>query len=762
MGVSHTGPVFQGPAFEPTSADDPVTVSGHRIGAVLGEGALGRVYLASAPGGQPVALTVVRQPADGQADFEARFHRDAQAAGRVPGGPHTVPVLGSGKEGDRYWIATAYVPAVSLRSAVAGGGPLPTGVVLRLVAGLAEGLRTVHHEGVVHGDLRPAHVLLTAEGPRLKGYGLASLVADPAAGGGPVFLAPEQAAGKRPVAATDVFALGQLAAYASIGTAPFGEGPLDGILPRVLQEEPDLNELPGELREIVTRCLIKDPALRPSLAQITAMCEQASPAARRRADPWLPPALLAAIPPLLVPFTPPGPRAAAGPGGPGATPAAPPAGPVPGSPQGQIPANMPGVPPTSIPATLPGVQPFASIPSPPAPFTPPGPHGPQAVAGASGPAPATSPAVPPPSPAAGLPQHPTPANAPGAVPTSVPAVPPGVAPSVPVQFTPPGSQAAAGPAAPPPSPAPGLPQHPRPANALGTPPTSTPVAPPGVAPSVPVPFAPQAPQAAAGPAVPPPSPVPGVLQNPMPANAPGAAPTSMPAAPLGVAPAASIPAAPPGIPQSPPPAAPPGVPPAPIPAPPPPGSGSVPPPLAAPPAVHPGAVGRWGPQAWPGYVQAALPVRRPRRRTAGVVGVVVALAVAVTAGVALAGGVGEGHGKGGSVAATTDAKTTPTVPNGGGGATGSAEAPSPPPTTPEAYQGFRLPAGYALSWQAGSPVVRPGTYSGDFGYTPEADAFATDTNQGTLALIAPRGSGTLAECRAGGLQTASIPRRLVT
>jgi hypothetical protein len=144
---------------------------------------------------------------------------------------------------------------------------------------------------------------------------------------------------------------------------------------------------------------------------------------------------------------------------------------------------------------------------------------------------------------------------------------------------------------------------------------------------------------------------------------------------------------------------------------------------------------------------------------------VVALAVAVTAGVALAGDVGEGHSKGGSVAATTDAKATPTVPNEGGGATGSAEAPSPPPTlpptTPEVYQGFRLPAGYALSWQASPPVARPGTYSGDFGYTPQADAFATDTNQGTLALIAPQGSGTLEECRAGGLQTASIPRRLV-
>jgi hypothetical protein len=141
--------------------------------------------------------------------------------------------------------------------------------------------------------------------------------------------------------------------------------------------------------------------------------------------------------------------------------------------------------------------------------------------------------------------------------------------------------------------------------------------------------------------------------------------------------------------------------------------------------------------------------------------VVIGVALAVTAGAALAGGfdagdsAGDRQAKGASAGATTGA--APTGPGGGGGTTGSAEEP------PQGvYRGFRLPAGYALSWQAGSPVVRPGTYSGDFGYTPQADAFATDTHRGTLALIAPQGPGTLDECRADTAQTASIPRRLVT
>lgn len=129
----------------------------------------------------------------------------------------------------------------------------------------------------------------------------------------------------------------------------------------------------------------------------------------------------------------------------------------------------------------------------------------------------------------------------------------------------------------------------------------------------------------------------------------------------------------------------------------------------------------------------------------------------------LAGGFGaggstvDGRAEGGSAAAATGAGPGGPSVGAGGGATGSAEAPFQ-----RVHQGFRLPAGYALSWQAGSPVVRPGTYSGDFGYTSQADAFATDTHRGTLALLAPQGPGTLGACQAGSGQTASVPRRPVT
>jgi hypothetical protein len=382
MGVPHTGPGIPGPAFEPAAAGDPAAVSGHRIDGRLGHSALGAVHLAQAPGGQPVALTVVRPELAGQDGFQALFHRAAQAAGQVHA-PSLVPVLGSGREGERYWIAAAFLPAATLRAAVAGpltgAGPLPTRVVLRLVAGLTDALRALHDAGLVHGDLRPAHVLLAADGPKLKDYGFSGLPGFAQQDGEqPAFLSPEQVAGRPATAATDVFALGQVAAYAAIGATPFG-----GVPSRVQQEEPDLNELPGELREIVTRCLIKDPALRPSLAQVATMCRQAAPAARTPHPPaaWLPPHLLTPHYPPAVPAAPAVPPQAV-PAGP-ATPAAP-ATPVRATPvpDAQSPAGPPGAEP--LPG---GLQVFK------------GPKREGPISDAQPPAPAAAPAPVPPAPA---------------------------------------------------------------------------------------------------------------------------------------------------------------------------------------------------------------------------------------------------------------------------------------------------------------------------------------------------------------------------
>ncbi|WP_406214393.1 serine/threonine-protein kinase [Streptomyces decoyicus] len=280
--------------FQPLAEDDPRTVAGYLLSARLGAGGMGKVYLSHTPGGRPVAIKVIRPELAEDPGFRRRFQQEVQAAQRVQG-LYTAPVIDSDAEGLRPWLATAYVQGPSLHAAVAAHGAMPVATVLLLVAGIAEALQVIHHVGIVHRDLKPSNVLLAVDGPRVIDFGIAraadttALTGTGVTVGTPSFMSPEQAAGTSCTAATDVFALGQIAAFAATGVAAFGDGPSHAVLYRIVHEEPDLSRLPDELRDIVTGCLSKDAALRPSPAQIIEMCGQASQGpALRRPDGWLP------------------------------------------------------------------------------------------------------------------------------------------------------------------------------------------------------------------------------------------------------------------------------------------------------------------------------------------------------------------------------------------------------------------------------------------------------------------------------------------
>jgi serine/threonine protein kinase len=103
-------------------------------------------------------------------------------------------------------------------------------------------------------------------------------------------MAPEQALGKSAGPGADVFALGALAMYAAARVAPFGEGNDAALLYRIVHEEPDLSQCPEELRDLVRRCLAKEPGDRPSPAEIIAECSQtAAGTSLKITDGWLPP-----------------------------------------------------------------------------------------------------------------------------------------------------------------------------------------------------------------------------------------------------------------------------------------------------------------------------------------------------------------------------------------------------------------------------------------------------------------------------------------
>ncbi|MFC5029658.1 serine/threonine-protein kinase [Streptomyces fildesensis] len=349
--------------FQPLTDDDPKTVAGYLLSARLGAGGMGKVYLSYTPGGRPVAIKVIRPEFAEDPEFRRRFRQEVLAAQRVQG-LYTAPVIDSDTEGPHPWLATAYVAGPSLHAAVADHGAMPVPTVLLLIAGIAEALQVIHHAGIVHRDLKPSNVLLAVDGPRVIDFGIAraadttALTSTGVSIGTPAFMSPEQAAGTSCTPATDIFALGQIAAFAAMGGAAFGDGPSHGVLYRIVHEEPDLSELPGELREIVTRCLIKDPTLRPSTAQIIAMCGQASKdPALRRPDGWLPPSYAADLTQAAAPAPQPVQPAAPQP--------APPATPQPGyQPTQAVPPTAPPLHPPTQPVNHQPVHPQQAQPQP--------------------------------------------------------------------------------------------------------------------------------------------------------------------------------------------------------------------------------------------------------------------------------------------------------------------------------------------------------------------------------------------------------------
>ncbi|GGY06755.1 serine/threonine-protein kinase [Streptomyces hiroshimensis] len=287
--------------FQELDGDDPSVVGDYRLVARLGSGGMGKVYLSYTPAGRPVAIKVIRPEFAEDREFRRRFADEVAAARRVQG-LCTAPVLDSDTDAPRPWLATAYVSGPTLTSAVADDGPLPVPTVLLLVAGIAEALQAIHGAGLVHRDLKPSNVLLASDGPRVIDFGIAraadatSLTASGVTVGTPSFMAPEQASGAEVSAATDVFALGQVAVFAATGASAYGDGPSHAVLYRIVHQEPDLSGVPAELRDLVARCLARDPEQRPALSAVIDLCRAAGDETQlRRTEGWLPTGVAAGI-----------------------------------------------------------------------------------------------------------------------------------------------------------------------------------------------------------------------------------------------------------------------------------------------------------------------------------------------------------------------------------------------------------------------------------------------------------------------------------
>ncbi|MEU0241614.1 serine/threonine-protein kinase [Nocardiopsis sp. NPDC006198] len=272
---------------------DPRRVGPYRTVALLGAGGMGRVYLGIDREGRTAAVKVVRAEYAYDPDFRERFARELDLARRVHGA-HTPRVLDADTSGRTPWMATEYVRGPSLHDLVRSVGPLPEDSVRFAARGVAQALERVHSHGLVHRDLKPGNVMVSAAGPQVIDFGIAAALEDAGPDGDgrlvgtPGYMAPENIRREPGGAAADVFALGGMIVYALTGTGPFGEGHPSAVMYRITNQDPVLTGIPERLHGLVSACLDKDPRERPSASRVLhALGGPAAPPTT--ASAWLPP-----------------------------------------------------------------------------------------------------------------------------------------------------------------------------------------------------------------------------------------------------------------------------------------------------------------------------------------------------------------------------------------------------------------------------------------------------------------------------------------
>lgn len=293
-------------------SDAELGIEGIGTASLIGQGGAGAVYRARQEAfNRTVAVKVLRDRSGDDAD-RRRFEDECRAVTSLSRHPHVLAVYASGttSSGLPYRIME-YLPRGSLAQRRSREGRLDPGEVLELGIKLAWALDAAHRAGIVHGNLKPENVMVSAHGePQLADFGLAPSGSAPAAGGagmdiGPVHAAPEVFAGGAPDARADVYSLGSILCTLLTGPTPFqasDEESFHPLLDRVfVREVGDLRPpgVPQELWEVVERTLAKDPAQRsPTAAVLAGELESVKEVHGARAGgPAAPTAPLQTVPP---------------------------------------------------------------------------------------------------------------------------------------------------------------------------------------------------------------------------------------------------------------------------------------------------------------------------------------------------------------------------------------------------------------------------------------------------------------------------------
>lgn len=281
----------------------PKKIGRFEILSRLGSGAFGTVYRAHDPVlDREVALKVPRAAALERPEARARFLREPKAAAQLRH-PNIVPVFDAGTDGDRYYIASAYIEGRTLEEVIdEGRGDFRRSA--RIISELAVALDYAHRSGVIHRDVKPANIMIDERGQALlMDFGLARLetstekiTQDGSLMGTPAYMAPEQADRSfgEVGPASDQYSLGVVLYELLCGQPPFS-GPPTILLFNTIQQEPPAPrtidpEIPRDLETVCLKAIAKTPRERyrscGALADDLRRWLADRPIRARRVSPW--------------------------------------------------------------------------------------------------------------------------------------------------------------------------------------------------------------------------------------------------------------------------------------------------------------------------------------------------------------------------------------------------------------------------------------------------------------------------------------------
>ncbi len=225
-----------------------------------------------------VAVKFLREPFASDPDFRQRFLGEARAAARLDH-PNSVRIYDVGEdEGNHPYIVMEIVEGEDLKTLIRREGPLSVNRALNLARQICAGVGNAHRAGIVHCDLKPQNILVTYDGQvKVTDFGIARAFqdeerpsqaeAEDVVWGSPHYIAPEQAMGKTPTPATDVYSIGVTLYEMLTGVPPFHDPDPAALAMKHIREEPvalrSLNpRVPPGLELLVRKALAKDPAQR--------------------------------------------------------------------------------------------------------------------------------------------------------------------------------------------------------------------------------------------------------------------------------------------------------------------------------------------------------------------------------------------------------------------------------------------------------------------------------------------------------------------